>query len=316
MIRALFLAAFLAAPASADVPVRLEAAFVRWAEDVGADKAVMSIWRAGLHHTDVTAGMDADTPVELASLSKAVTALCAATLIKEGVWTARTTSQQVLDYGPKGIGVGALMTHTSGIGPDQTQLAMQLWLDRDKDRAEQASKQALNRAKQSASRGSYSYNNENYAILGTMIAAQTGQTYATFCERKVLQAAGVSKARLSPRTGSMAAWGGWQMTVGDYARLMHWAYGPDGLIGKNPQDWPQIVLGGGASYGVGMIQRPSGDAMNYWHFGLLCFPARLNAGSFAVRWADEWSVVAAYNTCVTQDEMLALDATLSKAVFQ
>jgi len=40
----------------------------------------------------VGAPLSPDRPVDLASLSKAITAVCAAQLIEEGVWSAQTTS--------------------------------------------------------------------------------------------------------------------------------------------------------------------------------------------------------------------------------
>lgn len=317
MIRAFIFAIILAAQAAqADVPARLETAFRAWAEDVAADAAVLTIWRKGEHSSDVALGMEPGQPVELASLSKAITALCTAHLMQAGVWVPETTSKAVLGYGPDAITVAALMTHSAGLGPDQTQALMPLWLDTPEDRAALAAKTALQRSLQTGETGSFSYNNENYAVLGAMIAAQTGQTYAAYCEKAVLSPAGVTTAQLSSRSGGMASWGGWQMSAQDYARLMHWGYGPQGMIGKAPQDWPQAQMGGGTFYGVGMTQRRFRGAMNYWHFGALCFPKRLNIGSYAVRWMAGWSVVVAYDRCVDWDAMTRLDNVLARAVFQ
>lgn len=317
MLRTLILAIALSATTvQADVPARLADAFRGWAADAGTNAAVLTIFRRGQHHSDVALGMEAETPVELASVGKSVTALCAVQLIKNGVWTAETTSQEVLGEGPAGLSVADFITHSAGLGPDQTQRPMARWLDLNKDRAGVAASHALARKKQSSVRGRYLYNNENYAILGAMIAAETGQAYDHYCKNAVLVPAGAATARLSPRTGSMASWGGWKMSVQDFARLMHWAYGPDGYVGNDPDAWPQINMGGGASYGVGMVQRPFRGSTNYWHFGLLCFPGRLNAGSFAVRWTDEWSVVAAFDQCTDWDTLFALDSALSRAVFQ
>ena len=313
---AIFALVCAATPVWADVPQRLESAFRTWAFSVGADAAVMSIWRGDTPHGEIAIGMAPDTPVELASLSKAITALCAAGMIVDGTWQTSTTSAEVLGYGPEGLTVGALMTHSAGLGPDQTQGAMQRWLDRRKDRADVAAEKALNRAEQTAERGSYSYNNENYAVLASMISARTGQPHTRFCQKTVLDRAGVSTARLSPRTGSMAGWGGWMMSVADYARLVQWAYGPEGMIGKDPSAWPQADMGGGMFYGVGMTARPFQDDMNYWHFGLLCFPGRLNAGTYAVSWISDWRVVVAYDRCVSWDDMIRLDNSLTRAVFQ
>ncbi len=316
MIRALVFAATFAAPvAMADVPARLDQAFRGWVADVGATAAVMTVWQGGIHHSDVAIGMSAQAPVELASLGKAVTALCTVTLMQSGLWSAGTTSLEVLGYGPDGVTVAQLMTHSTGFGPDQTQGDMPGWLDTPQDRAADAARQALMRDAQDGTADSYGYNNENYAVLGAMIAAQTGQSYGDYCKDAVLIPAGVTTARLSPRTGSMGAWGGWQMSVQDYARLMHWAYGPQGVIGKAPDDWPQAAMGGGAFYGVGMTQRAFRGQMNYWHFGLLCFPGRLNAGSYAVRWMDDWAAVVSFDRCLEWDQLIALDNVLARAVF-
>lgn len=317
MIRALILAAvFSASSAQADVPERLALAFRGWVVEAGAKNAVLTIFRNGRHHSDVALGMAAQTPVELASVGKSVTALCAVHLIKTGVWTSETTSQEVLGEGPAGLTVADFMTHSAGLGPDQTQRPMQRWLDRKEHRAGVAASHALDRKRQTSERGSYFYNNENYAILGAMIAAETGQPYDRYCKNAVLAPAGAVSARLSPRTGSMASWGGWQMSVQDYARFMHWAYGPQGYVGSDPAAWPQASMGGGAFYGAGMVQRGFRGSMNYWHFGLLCFPGRLNAGSYAVRWMEEWSVVAAFDQCTDWDTLFALDSALARAVFK
>ncbi|WP_299879865.1 serine hydrolase [uncultured Sulfitobacter sp.] len=300
----------------ADIPEKLEAAFQGWVADVGADAAVMTIWQKGQFHRDVAIGMEANAPVELASLSKAVTALCAAHLIETGDWTAETTSLSVLGYGPDALSVGALMTHSAGLGPDDTQGQMPIWLDTQADRSADAAATALTRTPQTAKIGSYAYNNENYAILAAMISAQTGEPHTTYCKDNVLSAAGATTAMPSDRTASMAGWGGWKMSVQDYARLMHWAYGPEGRIGSAPQDWPQADMGGGAFYGVGMTQRAFQGSMNYRHFGALCFPGRMNVGTYAVSWMTEWRVVVFYDRCLPWEDMVRLDNVLAAAVLQ
>lgn len=304
----------IGAPLQADVPARLEAAFLGWAADVGAAQAVLTVFRAGVHQHDVTLNMAAQTPVDLASLSKAITAVCAAHLIEEGVWTAQTTSAAVLGKGPP-LSVAGLMTHSAGVGPDRTQDLMAFWLGGDASMAHLATQIALIRPVQRAEAGHYSYNNENYAILGEMIAAETGQPYRTYCDAQVLAPAGVTSAAPSPMTGPFLPYGGWQMSVQDYAAF-HWhAFGPDGLIGRAEADWPAVDIGEGAYYGVGMLQRALHGTHAHWHFGSLCFPGRFNIGAYAVILLDDWSLVAAYDVCLDGDQMQALDAALIGAVY-
>ena len=298
------------------IPDRLETGFRVWMQEAGAERGAIAIWRAGQPQRAVGINMPADAPVELASLSKAITALCVAHLIETGSWTRDTTAREVLRRGPEGLTVAALLTHSAGIGPDQTQGTMPFWLDSGEDRMEEAARTALDRDSQAGTPGTYAYNNENYAILGAMIAAETGRAYADACAGAVLLPAGVSTAGPSPRTGGMAAWGGWEMSVNDYARLLNWAFGPGGKIGRAPDRWPSAEMGGGAFYGMGMTQRAFRGAMNYWHFGQLCFPGELNAGSYAVSWMGDWSVVVAHDACADWDAMVRLDAALAAAVFR
>ena len=306
----------LAQPALADVPERLEAAFTGWAQQVGAKNAIMTIRKAGQVQRDVAVGWAPDMVVETASLSKAITAVCVAHLIDSGVWSADTTSKDVLGKGIAGITIGALLTHTSGLGPDQTQASMMWWLDRSGRKARDAALRALERDTKTATSGSYSYNNENYAVLGAMIEVTTKEAYEDYCAKKVLEPAGVSTARPSARTQRFLPWGGWEMTVQDYAAF-HWhAFGPEGIIGSDPSQWPSADLGGGVQYGMGMFQRAMRGTHNYWHFGALCFPGRFNIGSYAVIWLDGYSVAAAYDICPSWDDMNALDSALVGEVFQ
>ena len=318
MIRILvFILLLLPFRASAQsVPDRLETAFRVWMAEAGASRGAIAIWRGGQMQREVGIGMDAAAPVELGSLGKAVTALCVAHLVESRVWSLQTTARDVLRQGPGTLTLEALLTHRSGLGPDRTQRDMALWLDTPDDRAGEAAKAALGRDSQSGTAGRYGYNNENYAILGAMIAAETRTPYTDFCARVVLVPAGVTTASPSPRTGGIAAWGGWQMSVGDFARLMDWGFGPGGRIGRAPGRWPAGEIGGDAYYGMGMNQRAFRGAMNYWHFGALCFPGRLEAGSYAVSWMEDWSVVVAYDACVSSEAMLQLDAVLAGEVFR
>lgn len=316
MIRAFIFSVLLtASPALGDVPARLETAFLGWAAENGVSEAVMVVSQRGQQVAQVALNRDVDAPIELASLSKAITAVCAATLIDAGVWTLGTTSVDVLGKGPEGITVAQLLTHRSGIGPDRTQALMYFQYGRTESTAAITTNIALSRPAQSGQSGKYLYNNENYAILGEMIAAETGETYLRYCKDAVIAPAGLTTAAPSPVTGTFLSYGGWQMSAQDYARFHWYAYGPQGIIGARVPQWPRAVIEGGADYGMGMLHRPSGARYNFWHFGALCFPLRLNIGAYAVMWMDDWSVVAGFDICTSADQRIALDRALSKAVF-
>ena len=250
---------------------------------------------------------------ELASLSKAITAVCAAQLIEEGVWAAETTSAEVLGTGPKNITVAQLMTHSSGIRLDRTQGVW--WFLRDTNAPLTAEVATAALAREPEARGEYFYNNENYAILGKMISAALDTPYAEACAARALTPAGVTTEQTSAVVGGMLPWGGWSMSAHDYAQFHHYWFGPQGAYGKGFPPTLRVDLRGGAAYGLGMFERNLGTGYNFWHFGSWCMPLRLNTGAFAAIWGGEWSVVATYDVCLESDEMRTLDAALSKVVY-
>lgn len=295
---------------------RTVAQFSAWARDAGVPYAAFTLKRDGLAVQDVQIGdVPADGVYEFASLGKAITALCAGTLLQSGAWQPETTSKEVLRTGPAGLTVRALLTHSAGLGPDQTQGLMPIWLDKNEDLQPVAVDRALSRGTQTGEAGRFAYNNENYAILGEMIAQQTGQSYVRYCTDAVLIPAGARSAKPSARTGAFVSWGGWEMTLDDYAAFHRWAFEPEGIVGPDPAAWPQVGASGGASYGMGTFQRPFREGYNYWHFGALCFPGRLNVGSYVVQFANGWQGVAVYGGCLDWDTMFALDAALVRGIF-
>ena len=292
----------------------LEAAFRGWLDGVGADTAVLSVFHNGAEVHSTGIGMAPDTPVEIASLSKAITAVCAATLITERIWTAQTTSKSVLGYGPGDITVAQLLTQSAGIGPDQTQALMLLWINDPSPREGLAAKLALQRRDRGGAVGAHLYNNENYAILGAMIAQETGQSVAEACQARALAPADVT-ATPSRITGGMLAWGGWTMSARDYAAFHYHWFGPEGAIGRHVDGWPHVTVQGPVQYGLGMYQREVQGVFNLWQFGAWCLPGGLEAGSFAVIWRGAWNLVAAYDRCVSFDDMFALDRALASVVY-
>ncbi|MCR9273654.1 MULTISPECIES: serine hydrolase domain-containing protein [Mameliella] len=253
-------------------------------------------------------GFDPDLAVPIASLSKGITGLCAQALVDEGLMAWDDLLNRWIEGGGT-ITLAQLVTHTSGLWPDETQGAMALWRGDTTRRWQEVTANALDRDRQGGRRGSYRYNNENYAILGLVIEEVAGEWYDKACASRVLEPLGITTARLSPEYGGYGPWGGWQMSVRDYARLMR-----GGFATMDPRDTPSASLGGGAFYGLGMLFRTGRDTANHWHFGALCFEDA-GLGAFAVNWAGKYTVVAAYGACVDGKAMAGLDAALARAVF-
>ncbi|MEL7090756.1 MAG: serine hydrolase domain-containing protein [Pseudomonadota bacterium] len=309
MWRAALICVLLAVPVGADTPTRVQDAFQGWLNERDG-KGALAIWRAGKEVAVTAHGLDPATRHEMASLSKAITATCAMTLVEEGRWTLETTAADVLGTGD--VTLGALITHTAGLWPDATQGLRESVLPLARSRAPRRGGQALARGVDGERAGAFWYNNENYAVLGDMIAAETGQSYEDACRARVLAPAGVDGVP-SAQVGPMLAWGGWTLTVSDYAAFHHHWYA---AAGRDPLAGPRHAFeGAGYFYGAGMFVRPWGQSQNVWHFGGHCFPAQLNSGSFAASYARDWAVVLAHDLCLEWDDMLALDQVLVGALF-
>lgn len=261
-----------------------------------------------------TAIGDATRPIELASVSKSITALCAAALSDAGQLDFSHSVRDVLGRGPD-VSVGSLVTHTSGVVADITQPLMVLWLNTEGNRADIV----LNFMKDPVGvPGEYAYNNVNYALLGLVIEASAGADYEATCRRLVLEPAGAT-GQASERTGGFISWGGWSMSPLDYARVHgHW-FGPHTNTGRNPLDYPHVALDdAGLFYGLGTAFRENhtGDGTyNYWHFGALCFPALFSVGAFAVTWGGGWTAVMGYEGCVDREARRELDQLMSRAAY-
>ncbi|SHH82392.1 serine hydrolase domain-containing protein [Marivita hallyeonensis] len=254
-------------------------------------------------------GLPTARPVELASLSKAITAVCVADLVADRKlrW-ADPVSLFVPGFDE--MTVGDLVTHESGVIEDATQRHMSAWLGDPRHRADAIVTKMRTRKAPQGPQDVHVYSNDNFALLALVIENVTQDTYEAACRARVLDTAGVAAAP-SPVSGAFLSWGGWSMTADDYLRFhAHWFDTSDPT-----RDEPMADLGGGAVYERGMLARSMRGGSNYWHFGALCFPERLNVGSYVVGFFNGWRVVVAYDACVEWEAMVALDAAIVQAIF-
>lgn len=238
-MRWLAVAALLAGPVAAD-EAAIEAAWRSWADSVGATRSAMAVTRDGVLLGQFAIGMNAGDPVPVASLSKAVTGACILALEHEGLVARDATLGDVFAARPDLIGQGAqvtlaqLLTHTSGLDIDETQSVSHPALWGASDMHDAVTRTALARH---LGPPEYSYNNENYAVLGSVIKQVTGNRVEAACGPRVLGHA--ADAGPHARVGGALAWGGWQMPVADLALFFSTR---DGAA-----DWPQTALGDGVS---------------------------------------------------------------------
>ncbi len=295
-----------------DAHARLSAAFDAWLAKADTQGQIATALPGpdGLDLVRTGSGM-----VELASVSKSVTALCVLDLVEAGRLDWSDRLPDLLGEAPD-VTVAQLITHSGGLAPDNTQGVMALWLNRATPDSAHFSAQVLRivnaRTTQEATPGTYHYNNENYALLGLVIEAVTGAPYLDHCRQALDLGDGIAA---SPHAMAMQPWGGLMAEPAAHLAFLHRHFGPDSAVGQNPFAYPHVPTGGGAYYGLGMAFRAHGDGHNFWHFGAWCFPDRFNQGSFAVIWQDKAAALAAYDACVSWDMMFELDAALVGAVY-
>lgn len=293
-----------------------EAAFGAWLDEVGATQGVLALRHDGQPVAAWSRGRDAEDLVDLASLSKAITAVCTAALVDEGRLYYDNSAREILglpDAAP--VMIGDLLSHASGLEKDHTQGPMSWWKDDPTPRWAEITPNAL-KPDRITGDGRYHYSNENYAVLGTVIEAAAGQDYEDACRDRVLTPAGIG-GTASDRFAAYLPWGGWAMSMLDYATFMDYAFGVNGILTDRLADLPSVTIDGPVSYGMGMIQRDMGPGRgrNVWHFGALCFNDGPNFGTYTVHWETGWTVTAWYNACLTGPEMTALDLAMVRVSY-
>lgn len=288
-----------------------------------------------------------DTPVLLASLSKAITGACVATLIDAGEIRFDTKIGDVLadyfrrypqpaDPRVENVTVAQLLTHRSGFGRSSgdpaTGDALSEFLV--SGRASQpAMRQLLSLALRNELENKpgkiYTYTNISFLILGVMIEEVTGQPYEKYCNQAVLNPLGITGAGLDPEWRILSSYGGWKLSGPQYLRFME-AFAPDSnILGRkslaflNDGTRKWINDQEDVYYAMGMLVRPVADGgHNLWHEGAWSYNlnnsanGRLskNMGTYAVRLDNGVSWFAEYEPKPSDAAVEELDVLMYRSI--
>ncbi len=320
---------FSVAAESSEFPQRMDRAESQWRDWVKRIGATQSQWAIAYEGKILRKrhiGVASDKPLQLASLSKAITGACVLALEQQGMLRRKTTLADMadklnglddLDISNAKISVADLLTHTSGLNPDITQGRIHNWLDRKSSRLTKITREALQSENRQGKRGAYFYNNANYSALGLMIEAASGKDYTTACKQALSPLSGSQGLSISPALRAIPASGGWQATAADFLTFANAAFGKGTTIQADRLSLPHVALGGGAYYGPGVVFRPNRTrGTNVWHFGLLCNPDKKHdSGSYFAVLGDTWSIAVIHNACPAGNAAFDIDGLMVQALF-
>jgi CubicO group peptidase (beta-lactamase class C family) len=269
-------------------------AFKSWLGSVGVANASLAVMQAGCLVGQYGFGnRRTTTVVPVASLTKAITAMCIANLVDAGklsyIDKASTRlsnffkSATIADTRANDITIANLLRHQSGFpGGAGNDPVVPPWAagvtniaSADETFAKAQLAKPLDRAPGTGTYDDSHYNNVNYDLLGMVIKQVTGQSYEAYCRQAVLTPSRfhgypVDQPRIGTGIPAMGAFGGWEITVEQYADFIDSHYrrmsaGADKFMSDSVAS---NAAASGIAYGLGVaVRRNSAGSRNVWHFG-------------------------------------------------
>ncbi len=198
-----------------------------------------------LHSAGQRRSPDAAYPV--ASLSKAITAMCLGDILTGTEYDWNSTLGDlapVLDavnmmphQGAQLLSLGDLATHSTGF-PKNLKGVETAGEGRNLYTQQHIAREALNNPAHLSANGRSAYSNVNYAVLGQVITALSGLAYEDACKPRVMIPAGANGAIVGGRMWATAGFGGWSASAEDYARFVMYWMAPDRPWVTAPADFP------------------------------------------------------------------------------
>jgi CubicO group peptidase (beta-lactamase class C family) len=276
---------------AATAPERASAmgeAFTRWAEAHDVEQGAIAIRFQGQAVGGAGfGGRSIDDAAPVASLSKAITALCAARLIDAGALDYDATVGEALagfaaragepvDSRLASVTVGQLISHRGGVPralPFVTSPAD--WRPGMRSALEEQVRRVFAAPLEFEPGSRHEYSNQGYILLSYIIETAAGENYESRCRRTVLEPVGVTTARLNPRFPDTprAGAGGWMISASDYASFADQLRPDRAGHGARTRAWLAERENDEPFYGLGYQYRgPAGRPRVLAHNGLLNEP--------------------------------------------
>jgi|GEM_PF-2247786 len=308
------IATFLACPATAqdtdDVGERLIDAWRDWVDAGNHEVSTIAVLTSNGALREDGIGAPPDTPLPLASLSKPVTAACARAVGLPDDIRAGEVLGLDLEEDPT---LGQLVTHSAGIWPDRTQNNPAFAPDAEGLPLQIHAEDILTAKRDAARAGKMAYNNDNYAVLGAMIAAKTGNSYEEACADAVFTPLGLQSATTQHHWGGHGPWGGWAMSAADYAQFAQATFGHASDFATAPETFAAADIDNRVKTALGAAWVQSPDGAYVWGNGQLCWGEN-GDGSYFASYRGEVIVVVLFSGCVSDPKhQQALDQALFRA---
>jgi CubicO group peptidase (beta-lactamase class C family) len=275
-------------------PEAFTQALAAWTAKHNIAQAVVVVRRNGqVVHRGAVGGADPDAAYHLASLSKAITGACVATLVRDGRMSFETPLAQALAIFFRTNGrpadprigqatIAQLLTHRAGFGSADdggdpaTGSNLRSYLADHSTRAPPAPaylKRVFGVPLVRDPGKEFGYSNAGYLVLGSVIEEATGRPYEDYCRHAVLKPAGAA-GELEPAWRVMGSYGGWRMNGADYLAFLEQLDPAGTPLGVKTRDWMLDRAGktyGKTSYpvwyGPGIRLRDTGSGIEIWHTG-------------------------------------------------
>jgi CubicO group peptidase (beta-lactamase class C family) len=263
-----------------------------WAARHGVRRGFIIVRRGErIVHTSALGGAVASRPVHLASLSKAITGACVATLVRDGKLAFDTPVSVALakfiarhgaprDQRLGQATIGQLLSHRAGFatGDDEDpasgrNLDRYLTMHSSRQLPKPELLAAVLRAQLAHPPGTrYAYGNAAYHVLGAIIEEASGQPYLTYCRDAALAPLGID-GDFEPAWRVSSAMGAWRMKGEDYLKFLDLFATEDTRLGAVAKAWmaePQgksVPFAAPAWYGLGVLVRKADRGLDVWHWG-------------------------------------------------
>jgi CubicO group peptidase (beta-lactamase class C family) len=241
-------------------------------------------------------GMSPTQPAHLASLSKAITAVCVSRLVDQGLLSFNQTLGSAIPaafrrYGEpadprfKTITIEQLLTHRAG-------LSRESHAARNQD-LHGAFRSAVAIPLQAHPGGPMSYSNVGYITLGIVVETVTGQDYERYCAGAALAPMGAAGS-IDPVLRYRAPNGGWQVSAVDYAKFIQ-VFDPNvRALGPVARSWQDMLLGN-PTYGLGTFINRTPAGTIFWHSGRAAPDAYgMRSGAYTMKFPNGWTAVVTF----------------------